>query len=309
MKTKLKEILRMFFGSWKSRNVLAIERNWAEKNKHLCYLQDENSNNKKSDKEAPIFIFSAGWRSGSTLLQRLILSSEDILIWGEPYDKSNIVESMSQSIVPLSDYWPPESYYLKEKDVNQISNDWIANLYPQRSALKASHRTFFDTLFKYEVNNNNIRWGVKEVRWGEKEARYLKWLYPNAKFIFLVRDPFKSYNSFKAISTTWFSSWPFSPVYNPYTFVKHWNRLVSEFLKVQESVEGIFIKYEDLIDKDDGVLEEINAYLDINIDPTILKKKVGSTVKDEQLPLIEKGIIYWVTRKNYRKLYQKSGST
>ena len=33
-------------------------------------------------KYSPLFILSAGWRSGSTLLQRLIISAKGVVIWG-----------------------------------------------------------------------------------------------------------------------------------------------------------------------------------------------------------------------------------
>ena len=36
-----------------------------------------------NDSYSPIFIFTTGWRTGSTLLQRLITSSGETLIWGE----------------------------------------------------------------------------------------------------------------------------------------------------------------------------------------------------------------------------------
>ena len=39
---------------------------------------------------SPVFILSAGWGAGSTLLQRLIMSSGEVLVWGEPFDQAAI---------------------------------------------------------------------------------------------------------------------------------------------------------------------------------------------------------------------------
>lgn len=36
--------------------------------------------------EKPVFIFSSSWRSGSTLLQRYITASGEVLVWGETVD-------------------------------------------------------------------------------------------------------------------------------------------------------------------------------------------------------------------------------
>ena len=35
--------------------------------------------------KGPVFLFSAGWRSGSTLLQRLITHGGEVMMWGEPF--------------------------------------------------------------------------------------------------------------------------------------------------------------------------------------------------------------------------------
>src|SRR6185312_12863121 len=44
---------------------------------------------------SPIFLLSAGWRSGSTLLQRMIMEkNHDILMWGEPFDHASIFDRM-----------------------------------------------------------------------------------------------------------------------------------------------------------------------------------------------------------------------
>ena len=71
---------------------------------------------------SPIFILSAGWRSGSTLLQRLILSAKEVVIWGEPFDKSGIVKNLSNMFLPFCKEWPPENYYLKEENLNNLQS-------------------------------------------------------------------------------------------------------------------------------------------------------------------------------------------
>ena len=38
----------------------------------------------KSDTESPIFLLSTGWRAGSTLLQRILVTDPRLLLWGEP---------------------------------------------------------------------------------------------------------------------------------------------------------------------------------------------------------------------------------
>lgn len=58
---------------------------------------------------APIFLLSAGWRSGSTLLQRMLMEfNDDIVIWGEPFDHSNIYDNMMNQFRCFTTSWPPQ---------------------------------------------------------------------------------------------------------------------------------------------------------------------------------------------------------
>jgi hypothetical protein len=50
--------------------------------------------------DEPLFVFSAAWRSGSTLLQRLIVSTERHFLWGEPYDLCDLIRRLADSLLP-----------------------------------------------------------------------------------------------------------------------------------------------------------------------------------------------------------------
>ena len=54
----------------------------------------------------PIFILAAGWRSGSTFLQRLVMSREEAFIWGEPYRHAALVDSLASQVKVFTDVWP-----------------------------------------------------------------------------------------------------------------------------------------------------------------------------------------------------------
>ena len=51
------------------------------------------------DSCAPVFLIASVWRTGSTLTQRLIVSSKDILMWGEPFADSSIIQKIKKSVV------------------------------------------------------------------------------------------------------------------------------------------------------------------------------------------------------------------
>ena len=60
-----------------------------------------NTSKQEPDTEAPIFVLASGWRTGSTLLQRILVTDPDVLLWGEPLGDlgllSNIAEMLAQA--------------------------------------------------------------------------------------------------------------------------------------------------------------------------------------------------------------------
>ena len=233
--------------------------------------------------ERPIFILSAGGRSGSTLLQRLVSSGERVLIWGEAYDRSGIVQHLSRSLASFSDTWPPREYMQPPDDLQDISQSWVANLYPPPEALLAAYRELLLELFArpaYALGAS--RWGFKEVRLGRAEAALLKGLFPDASFLFIRRpleDAYLSYRTFSG-GMDWYGNWPGETAFTPYAFARHWTRLTRELETAAAETGGMLIDYDDLVS---GTLslEDVSAYTGVRIDASVLRKRVGSGARRE----------------------------
>ena len=246
----------------------------------MAQLQSLCPADETDDQEEPIFLLSAGWRSGSTLLQRLIMSDSRVLMWGEPYDECGMIQALAKTLQAFRPGWPPEEYYYDGTPPDKLSGEWIANLFPSPEDLHKSHRTFFDTLFAEPAKRAGAeRWGVKEVRFGVEHCAYLRWLYPKARFIFLYRNPFSAYRSYCRYGRSWYDTFPGKPVFTPTTFGRHWRLLMEGFLKDAVKLNALLVKYEDLI-AGNVKLDEIEAYLNININRSVLKDKVGSSEQD-----------------------------
>src|SRR3954454_6805561 len=54
--------------------------------------------------EEPVFVLAAGWRSGSTLLQRALLSH--CFVWGEPFGHAGLLERMADPLRTVNKGWP-----------------------------------------------------------------------------------------------------------------------------------------------------------------------------------------------------------
>ncbi len=226
-------------------------------------FQDRWPDVASSSEDAPIFILSAGWRSGSTLLQRML--TPECLIWGEPYGHAWMIDSLAEPIRSITDSWPEPPFFYQGQDLKTLRESFIANLYPEPKYLLNAHLQYFDTMFARPARVAGApRWGIKEVRLTADHAAYLKWLYPRAKIIFVVRNPYDAYRSYAArreAGWVWYNRWPEHPLTTG-EFARHWRILTSGFLDQARSLDAILVHYEDLAH---GEFDAIRSYLGMNI--------------------------------------------
>ncbi len=208
--------------------------------------------------EKPIFIFSAGMRSGSTWIQRWMMSSSETVIWGEPYARSFIIQNMAKQIEQFSQDFPKKDFIYRQK-FEDISNQWVANLYPDLSFFQQAHRLFFINLFAIPARQKGAkRWGIKEVRLTGDHAVYLQWLFPESKFIFLIRNPYHSYQSYKIF--TYLDQQQMTTE----NFGYIWRNLSESYVLYHEKLNAKLLKYEDVV-KGNFELKELASYLEIDL--------------------------------------------
>src|SRR5437588_3914793 len=129
--------------------------------------------------EEPLFLLAAGWRSGSTLLQRMLM--RHCFMWGEPFGRAMPVDCMARQFHAFHQNWPMRDFFINHRPPGHpdFSKEWIANLYPPLTALVQAHLAYFHALFQTPAHERGFRrWGVKEVRLSIGHAFYLKWLFP-----------------------------------------------------------------------------------------------------------------------------------
>lgn len=223
----------------------------------------------------PVFILSAGWRSGSTLLQRLLMSSGDLLIWGEPYARCDYISKLSESFAPFAEGWPARNaIYDPARLTEKLHDTWIANMYPGIDDLLEAHRQFFLRLMAEPARTAGYdRWGFKETRLGAVAAEYLRLLFPQAHILCLVRDPLDSWRSYVSMGEMWFRRWPNEPVTGPRAFAAHWNEIASSFVEMGSMPRTHVLRYEDLV-ADSSTLQLLEADLALTIDRSVLSNRI-----------------------------------
>jgi hypothetical protein len=224
--------------------------------------------------DTPIFILSAGWRSGSTWVQRMVMQSPQVIIWGEPYAHCSVVQNMAEQIKPFTnEEWPLKNSFIGDKKIENLHKKWIANLYPEFEYLKTTHRSFLTNLFAVTaLEKGATRWGIKEVRLTVDHAFYLRWLFPMSKFIFLIRNPYDAYRSYKGLGKFYYDRWPDVKINTPEKFGTIWKMLAEGFVRDYAQVDGTLLKYEDLLDGKVN-LSKLSDYLELDLqDPNTLEK-------------------------------------
>src|SRR4028118_1588321 len=254
----------------------------------------------------PVFIFSAGWRSGSTLLQRLVMWSGSIIVWGEPYGRAGLIDYLSSPIKAITDTYPAAEWFINENfsdktSVSSLAGEWIANLYPDINWLIESHLAFLLNFFEKPAKERGIlRWGLKEVRLTIDHAIYLKWLFPRAKFLFLYRNPYNAYGSYQGFY--WYKKWPNEPVYTPEHFGLHWQTLLQGYITDGHKVNGMLVKYEDLCDENFD-FSALESFLELKLNKSTLEKVIYSTKRQaspEELKILKSVVNPLATELGYQ---------
>ena len=177
--------------------------------------------------EAPIFLLSTGWRVGSTLLQRVLVTDPRLMLWGEPLGEMTLVSRLTEVISNCISA-RNLSLWRNQADPGSpaLATSWIANLYPSSGDFRSALQSLLNQWLAAPAHQRGFaRWGFKEVRLGAPEAYFLHWLYPNAKFLIISRHPCDSYRSLS--DSKWGSiyyRYPDVPIDSVASFAMHWNQ-------------------------------------------------------------------------------------
>ncbi|MEM0954839.1 MAG: sulfotransferase [Pseudomonadota bacterium] len=144
----------------------------------------------------PIFLFGSG-RCGSTLVQRAINAHPDVVMYGE---HEGFLGPIANSYHKLTQTPDVERYIYSKTAVSPeliqgpIKNRkadicWVNNF--TREDVYREHRNLVLNLLAQGLDLDTVHWGFKEIRYrkGQHTLWFLREMFPESKFIVLVRDP------------------------------------------------------------------------------------------------------------------------
>lgn len=206
-------------------------------------------------KVKPIFLFSLP-RSGSTLLQRLLMGHEEIASTAEPWLLLPLVYSFRKEGT-LSIYSHSHSYIALE--------DFIGNLSGQKAKLNESLQALSLSLYSEYCNSG-------EKYFLDKTPRYyqiideISDIFPDAKFIFLFRNPVQILSSI--ISLLGQNGLRHSYV-SYYDLHEGPGLLAKGYKKLKD--RSYAVRYEQLISDPEFYLREMMKYLELDYSQEMLK--------------------------------------
>jgi hypothetical protein len=197
--------------------------------------------------DSPIFIFSLP-RAGSTLLQRILMSHKEICSISEPWILLPQVYATKENGT-LSEY--------SSLTALEGTNDFIENLPNKKESYIKAQSDFLHNLYAMQCQNNEKYFLDKTPRYYLIIDEIIE-LFPNAKFIFLFRNPVQVYAS---IVTTWGKGRLKNIITTYDDLIKGTKKLSEAYLKYKHI--SYSLTYEDLILSTREKLSEISNYLEV----------------------------------------------
>jgi len=137
-------------------------------------------------------VFVLGFhRGGTTFVQRLLNCHQQVMIWGENGGMVSRLRLMHRAFAQNS-YPVDAGAFARFEDFATRSEPWVSPIDGEGLLSQMAH--FLESLYK--ADGAHVVWGFKEVRHGNRQdIDFLRQLFPEARLVLLVRQPWDVLNS------------------------------------------------------------------------------------------------------------------
>jgi hypothetical protein len=232
----------------------------------------------------PIVVLGAGHRCGSTLIQRLLSSHPDVMIWGEQEGQLDPLLKLGAHLRECSDGLGKRA---RDKFADGGYQTFMANLLPGTGDVDDALRAFVRRLFAEPARARGRQiWGFKEVRYARPEVEELHRLFPGLAVVFVTRNPrdiLRSVDHWQQLG-----GWDLRAFAED--AIGHWRRVAGSFLTVADptGLPVLTFRYEDLVTGTAAAAARIAAHtgLDLKLfDMEVFERQVpGGPPRDGRVP-------------------------
>lgn len=236
-----------------------------------------------------MLVFAPAVRCGTTLIQRLLNSTRQIVVFGE---NTNLVHGVPELVF----YWlrthteqGEELAETRRRFVEETSEFWTSGLLPDTAAYAA--RTvayFYDLLLVYQRSAEQMgfsRWGLKQPLEGLTPLDTLHQLLPAARSVFIYRDLFACARSAKGRK---FIAGPEACA----AFAARWQENLLGARSRQGREDLLLIKYEELVADPGPALARLEAFAETpGIDPATMERRINTFEGDQRFGFSPSGYV------------------
>ena len=246
-------------------------------------------------KTKPIFLLGTG-RCGSTLVQRILNSSPEVLILGE---HNGFLISLAEAYFSLTSTPNVRKWIFNPGfDTNEMIaaardpkffSAWLNSFTIKR--VQHNFRRLIAGVLAEEIDLDQVRWGFKEIRYGENDRvlPMLLELYPEASYIFIFRNVM---DTIKSMLTAWRPNLS-DRLENGKISRKEISKIIMEFANRwatqnenlldfadKHSGNSFIVKYEVLFENGNDVVARLFSFIEISRPgkvKKVLMSKTGAT--------------------------------
>ena len=224
--------------------------------------------------EQVTFISSPSLRCGTTLLQRLLTSSSNGMIYGE-----NVAADMSfylqAHLLKSSQYANSAAFFDQKLDAVKGGdyNLWIPDLMPPAAdylkALETANFSVVRLLRDQAASMGRSQWGIKVSGWNFAFLNMIRMVLPEVRFVYMVRNPLDCVKSALGVQII--------PEQQAVEFAKAYAGTLQDVLSNNQKLGAEILRYEDLVANPAEAMGGITAFNNYqDIDFSVMDQKINT---------------------------------
>jgi hypothetical protein len=222
---------------------------------------------------SPTIITAPTARNGITLIQRLLNSTRQAMVFGENIHFFDWLPRIAMQSYLAHARLQDEFEQSREKFLHETTEYWSSNLFPDSGNCTA---IAFEAFYKYATNYQQTahhcgfrHWGMKNPMPEPDTIRTLSQLLRPARFVFMYRNPFDVVASAKArrfVTNTQQAA----------AYARQWRQHL-QAIHDQPPTHLLMMQYESLVSDPEPLLQELETFTGLTgIDRSVLDRKINT---------------------------------